>query len=367
MTKNSDEFRVVLVHTPCSELEDDRLEPPLGLLYLATILEKNGIDCTICDLSGYSSDQWQSELSKAGHANVYGFSTYSVTYFRTLSIKRLAEGLNPNALFVAGGPHASAMPKETSEQFDVVIRGEAEEIFLDTVRKFCANRIKPIAPMILQGISVKSLDDLPFPDYGLVDLKSYRRIVDGESSISLLTSRGCSYNCTFCNSLTFMRGVLRFRSPQNVVNEIVQLMEMYGTHTFRFNDDLFTFSRERIREMTKALTPLNIRYRVFARSNTMTVEASKQLAASGCKHVAIGIESMSRDMLRLMDKRTTVEENIAALFNCKAAGLAVRIYLLIGFPGETEATVNESLRILMDCPFDEFVVYAFIPYPGTAV
>lgn len=360
MFKNSN-GKVVLVHTPCLELDDDRLEPPLGILYIATVLKQNGIDCQICDLSGLSREQWRDNLAVG---DIYGFSTYSVTYNRTLEIKRMVDEINPNALKVAGGPHVSALPQECANDFDVIITGEAETIFLGVIKDFLGR--KPLKK-ILAGVPIANLDQLPFPDYDLINLQDYNRIVGGLPSVSLLSSRGCPYNCAFCNSRVFSRGQLRFRSPQNVVAEIRQLMAERSISSFRFNDDLFTFSPERIKEMTIALTPLDICYRVFARSSSMTVEAAERLYQSGCRHVAIGVESMSQKMLGLLKKKTTVQANIDAMKNAKAAGLKVRIYLLIGFPGETEQTIRESLQVLMNCDFDEFIVYAFIPYPGTAI
>jgi anaerobic magnesium-protoporphyrin IX monomethyl ester cyclase len=359
--KNRSFGKVVLINTPCSELDDDRLEPPLGILYMATILKQNGIDCEICDLSGLPKEQWQEKITIG---DVYGFSTYSVTYNRTLEIRQLAQNINPKALMVTGGPHASALAQECAKDFDLIIIGEAEVTFLEVVKAFLK---KQKTKGIITGTPIADLNQLPFPDYDLIDLSSYSRLVEGLPSISLLSSRGCPYNCAFCNSRVFSRGELRFRSPENVAAEIKQLMTKYGTTNFRFSDDLFTFSSKRVEEMTKILTPLNIRYRVFARSNSMTPKACKLLYRSGCRHVAIGIESMSQKMLDLLKKKTTVETNINAIKNAKEVGLKVRIYLLIGFPGETERTVRESLKILMDCDFDEFVVYSFIPYPGTAV
>lgn len=359
--KRNSELKVVLVHTPCPELDNDRLEPPLGILYIATTLKQNGIDCTICDLSGLPPEKWQENLALG---DIYGFSTYSVTYLRTLEIKKLIMNINPKAFTVAGGPHVSALPFEGAENFDVIITGEAEATFLEVVRNF---ESKQRIDKIIAGAPVMDLDQLPFPDYSLIDLPSYDRIVEGSPSISLMSSRGCPYNCTFCNSRVLSRGQLRFRSPQNVATEIQQLIAKYDTNSFRFGDDLFTFSPQRVKEMTDALSPLNILYRVFARSSSMTPEAAERLYQSGCRHVAIGIESMSQKMLGLLKKKTTVRTNINALKNAKAAGLKVRIYLLVGFPGETKQTVMESLRVLMDCDFDEFIVYAFVPYPGTAL
>ena len=354
-------MKIVLVHTPCPELENDRLEPPLGILYLATILKKEGIHCQICDLSGILQEDWQKSLPVA---DVYGFSTYSVNYHRTLVLRNIAKQLNPEAITLAGGPHVTALPNDCADKFDVIITGEAEDCFLELIRQIM-NGKKPKG--IFQGKPIIDLDSLPFPDYSLIDLQSYNRIVEGSSSVSLISSRGCPYQCSFCNSRVFSRGMLRFRSPENIVHEIQQLKDSYGINTFRFNDDLFTFSPARIIEMSKVLKPMEILYRVFARSSSMTKEAACMLYGSGCRHVAIGIESMSGDMLKLLKKQTDRETNIAALKNAKDAGLKVRIYLLVGFPGETEKTFQESLDVLLGCEFDEFIVYPFIPYPGTAV
>ncbi len=349
------------MHTPCEELQDDRLEPPLGILYIATLLKKSGISCEICDLSGFPEEDWEDNIS---FGDIYGFSTYSVNYHKTLILRDMAKKKNPDAIMFAGGPHVSALADICSNDFDIIIIGEAESCFLKLVKSII-NGEKPSGVFI--GEPVEDLDTLPFPDYELVDLGSYHRVVEGKRSMSLITSRGCLFKCTFCNSLIFSRGRLRFRSPENVVQEMRQLMKKYGISAFRFNDDLFTFTPDRTIEMAMALKPLNILYRVFARSNSLTEEASKALFESGCRHVAIGIESMSDTMLKLMNKNTDKATNIKALENAKRAGLKTRIYIIVGFPGETKHTFQESLDVLLKCEFDEFVIYPFIPYPGTSI
>lgn len=351
-----------LINTPCSFLEDDRLEPPLGILYLATLLHKNGYPCQICDLSSVPESEW---LNQIPPADIYGFSTYSVTYHETVKIKNMVTAqLNPKALTIAGGPHATALPEESNQDFDVVIMGEAEQAMLSLVESV-SNGVRPKGIQISRPIN--DLDELPFPDFELVDLDSYHRIVEGSPCLSILTSRGCPYSCVFCNSQLFSRGQLRFRSPNNVQREIVALQEKYQRTSFRFSDDLFTFSPERITQMTNVIKPLDIVYRVYARSNTLTPKAADQLYDSGCRHAAIGIESMSAKMLTILEKNATVEVNVRALKNAKAAGIKTRIFLLVGYPGETEATVRETIHVLEDCDFDEFVIYPFIPYPGTAL
>lgn len=353
--------RVIFVNTPVFELNDDRLEPPLGILYLATYLQKNGFPCHICDLSGVLEKDWKEYLVSG---DVFAFSTYSVTYRRTLNIRDMAKKLNPKALTIAGGPHVTAMPQECQNDFDVIICHEAEIALVELMQ---AIQKGGDIPKIIAGTPMGNLDKLPFPDYTLVDLTSYTRTVEGAPSISLISSRGCPFKCPYCNSRVFMRGELRFRTAENVVAEMKQLMDIYNTKTFRFSDDLFTFSPKRVSEMCNAIKRLNVRYRVFARSCSITQEAALKLYESGCRHIALGIESMSDRMLQILDKKTTAEINRHALENAKAAGLKVRIYMLVGFPGETEELFEESLKNILACDFDEFIVYPFIPYPGTAV
>jgi len=354
--------QVVFVVTPAAELDDDLMEPPLGILYLATILKQQGISCAICDLSGLPEEKWLGNLVTG---DIYAFSTYSVTYPRTLKIRDLVKSrLNSNATIVAGGPHASALPDECISDFDIVITGEAEQTFLEIVLKIRGGE-NPRG--IFRGIPVQELDIIPFPDYGLVDIKRYHRIVEGKSSFSILSTRGCPFKCPYCNSRVSNRGKFRLRSPENVVQEIRQLMFRYGVTNFRFGDDLFTLSHERTREMAAALRPLHIFYRVFGQAQTLDPQVCSLLDWSGCRHVSIGIETMSDIMMKNLQKHSTVDDNIAALENCRKAGLKTRIYLMVGFPGETEETVKESLKVLIDCPFDEFIVYSFIPYPGTPV
>ncbi len=360
--KKNSEVSVLFIHTPCPDLDEDRLEPPLGILYLATLISLEGFNCRICDLSGVKEEDWESKLS---YADVYAFSTYSVNFHLTKKIVRLAKSINPKATTIAGGPHVSADPLDSKRFFNVVIVGEGERRMLEIMHAI--TRGERFSRSIYVGHPVQDLDSLPFPNYDLADIDSYTRRVEGHRSISMITSRGCPFNCAFCNSRIFSRGELRLRSPEKVVEEIKLLKAKYDTDYFRFGDDLFTFSPARTIEMCRAIEPLGIRYRVFARASSLTPEACAALYKSGCRHVAVGVESMSATMLTKMYKRSTPEQNRIGLHNAKAAGLTVRIYLLVGFPGETDETFEEGLKAIKECEFDEFVVYPFIPYPGTGV
>ncbi len=357
---------VCLIHTPCLELRDDRLEAPLGLLYLASSLQARGHHVSICDLS--SIDEHDLERRIPGDFDVYGFSTYSVNYGLTRALMQQVRWRNPKALFVAGGPHATALPDRVhADGFDVVITGEAETTLCEVVASLGGrNRLTGV----LTGVPVDSLDDLQFPARHLVDHDSYSREVDGCPCMSLLTSRGCPYKCSFCNSNIMGAGKpVRQRSAANVVAEISALRQQYGVRHFRIQDDIFTLNRRRIEELTPALARQDIVYRCFARINTCAEhpDVPRMLRDSGCAHVSFGVESGSPKILTVaaMHKSQSPDQIRRGLQNAHAAGLKSRIFLIVGFPGETDATVMETLDLVKSCPWDEFSVYPLIAYPGT--
>ncbi len=356
----SQSWHTVLIHTPCCELQDDRLEPPLGLLYIATWLNSQGFTTEIVDLSGAPESDW---MSLVPPADLFGFSTYTPTYQRTLGIKDVLRQTHPEARFVAGGPHATALPTQVAKDFDHVVIGEGEAPMLTLVGRLAAGES---APQVLPESLIDDLERLPCPDYTLVDVGSYHRIVDGCPSLSILSSRGCPHLCAFCNSLVMGRArTVRYRSPSHVADEVLFLKNRWSINAFRFQDDTFTCNRPRLRELARLLTPLRIVYRCFARVGDCTPEVADLLYGSGCRHISFGVESGSPQLLERMVKHQTVAQIRRGIGNAKAAGLRVRVFLLVGFPGETWQTLGETIDLMLDLRPDEYSVYPVIPYPGT--
>jgi anaerobic magnesium-protoporphyrin IX monomethyl ester cyclase len=353
---------LALIQTPCYELEDDRLEPNLGLLYLATWLRQHGFAAQVIDLSSIPPEGWQQTIPPA---NVYGFSTYTTSYHRTLQISRLIREAYPAARMVAGGPHASALPHSVAQDFDYVVVGEGENAILRLMDEMASGRMS--SPILCEP-PIADLDTLPFPDYSLVDVSSYHRVVDGSPSLSVLTSRGCPYDCVFCNSIIMGgRQRVRFRSAENVADEIRRLKARYGITCFRFQDDVFTLSLPRLHKLTALLQGAGITYRCFGRVDQCSHAMAELLFAGGCRHIAFGVESGAPTILERMHKRQTVDQIRHGIANARAAGLVVRAYLLVGFPGETWQTVEETVNLMLECRPEEFSIYPLIPYPGTPV
>ena len=348
---------ILLIHTPVPQIEVDNLDPPMGLLYLAASIEKYGYTVEILDLSSFSENECYDFLEKKClNFKFAGFSTYTGNYNFTLKLLYFVKKCNATIITIAGGPHATALPNEVSEKFDYVICGEGDQSILQVLNGKTQKGIIYSEP-------IKDLDELPLPAYHLVNISNYTRIVNSCRAISILSTRGCPYQCVFCNSIIFSKKHFRIRSPEHVAKEINYLIQKYGILNFKFDDDLFTIQPERIKKIF-SLTP-QIVYRCFARADTLTEEMCGVLKNTGCKHVSVGVESGSTIILKKMNKGETKEEIRKGLINAKNAGLLLRIYLIVGFPGETDDTINETIDFIQEIPFDEFVVYPLIPYPGT--
>ncbi|MDR3070668.1 MAG: B12-binding domain-containing radical SAM protein [Propionibacteriaceae bacterium] len=360
-------LRVCLIHTPCADLDDDHLEAPLGLLYLASSARQAGHEVVVVDLTGTKAETFSQRVPTGW--DVYGLSTYSVNFGLTAALAAQIKLSSPRSVIVAGGPHASALPDDVLRAgFDHVISGEGESAFVELLRRI-ASGVNDNA-RIITGQPVAHLDDLPPPAYELVDVESYTRVVEGKRCLSVLTSRGCPFKCTFCNSTIMGAGQpLRFRSAGNVVAELQDLRRIYGISHFRFQDDIFAFNIRRIRELTRHLKPLQITYRCFSRVNTCSAEMARLLKDGGCVHVSFGVESGSPKILaqNAMNKGQTPEQIVWALENAHEAGLRTRIFLIVGFPGETDQTIEETLKVVKSAPWDEFSVYPLIAYPGTPI
>ena len=356
------ELSTVLVQTPCYELADDRLEPPLGLLYIATWLNSRGLKASIVDLSSLPISKAVDNIPKA---DVYGFSTYTSTYYRTLRVMQKLRDTHPGACMVAGGPHASALSEAVLQDFDFVVVGEGEKAMQRLLEGLQNGEAMP---RILNGPIIDDLDELPFPDYALVDVKTYSRVVAGRQSLSVLSSRGCPYRCVFCNSIVMghSNGV-RFRSAENVCREILDLQDRWGIRAFRFQDDTFTLAPRRLQRIRHVLGNRNITFRCFGRVDRCNRPMTDLLYESGCRHISFGVETGSPELLRRMQKGQTVSDIRSGIRNAKASGLIVRVFLLVGFPGETWETVQTTVNLMLECRPHEFSVYPLIPYPGTVL
>ncbi|GAG76643.1 unnamed protein product, partial [marine sediment metagenome] len=227
-------MRIQLIHPPHPAAIDDRLDAPLGLLRIATVLKEAGHEVAIADYTGHHSPP----IMKA---DVYGLTCYAPTVHLSSLIAKGCRKWNPEAVTVAGGAHITGLlecgEKELLPRgFDSYVAGDGELAMLDLIDDW--PDVKRTYEHPLPG----DLNEMPMTDYSFVDLESYGRTIAGGPSVPIYTSIGCPYRCAFCG-LPKQHRKIKHRSPQNVANEIEDIINIYGIRSFNFQDDTFLLDK----------------------------------------------------------------------------------------------------------------------------
>lgn len=358
--------KILLINPPSICVQNDRLEPPLGILYIASTLRENRYqNIKILDMTGCQNEMDISDkINSICASDIYGISCFSTNYVYVKKIINHLKRIDTAAYIIVGGPHPSGMPDFTikNSHADAVVVGEGEDIFTDAVAGFTkGSRPKGI----FYSNNRTDIDSYCFPARDLVDISTYSRRLAGQPVVSLLSSRGCVYHCVHCNSVVMGGGrkIAMYRSPDNVIKEIKTLRDRFTF--YRFNDDHFSGNPNLEGLLTK-IKDLDIRFRIFARIEDLNDKTCRLLKEAGCMHVSIGLESMNYDNLRIIGKK----EQIGKESNVKIAkdhGLVIRSSFMVGLPYDNDKTINGSFQKAAGLGLDEFAVYPLIPYPGTAV
>jgi len=352
---------VDLIRVPDPTCIDDLLDEPLGILYLAGLLREAGYEVRITNLAGHSWDSWQTELQEA---DLYGIQLYTPTVNLGVQIAHYIKQNFPGKPIMGGGAHPSALPNSPDlDVFDYLVIGEGEKAVItiaDAVKE------KKAISRVQKADFIEDLDSLPFPARDLIDMFSFHRKVDGNRCFGVIGSRGCCYRCSFCDHALFGDRV-RYRSIENIVEELRRIQEKFGVRHVEFFDDMWTISKKRLVDFAEQTKGMNLNYRCNGRTDILDPEIYELLAQSGCKLICYGIESGSQMILDRMRKQTTVEQNLEAIKMAQKAGIIVAGYFLLGFPGETKETIQETIDFVERSNIDQAQFYTFIPLPGCEV
>lgn len=364
-------MKVKLINPPQPNSLDDKLDPPLGLMYISAFLAKHSIESEIIDLPFFiDRKSWR---EKIGIADFYGITVYSASLYLAKEIAKIAKENNPEGKVIVGGPHPTALREEVLEDesnFDIAVMQEGELSMLELIQGKLLSSIEGIIfRNNLEVIKNKprrlnlDLDSLIEPNREILKINHYTRKVYGGLATSVITSRGCPFNCAFCCKDTFGSQV-RFHSIKRVINEIKYIISEHNIRHFLFYDDTFVFNRDRLYPICEELSKLKIIFRCNGNARYNTYEDYKMLYKAGCREIAFGIESGSQKILNIINKGVTAEQNKRAIIDAKKAGLLVKAYLMIGSPGESRETVEETKRFIAEADPDQFTLFTFIPLPG---
>lgn len=352
--------------------------PPLGLGYIAAYLKQHGISVDLVDCTFLSHEEALEKI-KQSHPRIIGI--YSMFSMRAKAIQ-LARLLRSDCeLLVAGGPLPTSNPESFMQDFDVVVIGEGEQTALELV---CAmddgtdfstvqgigfrTKNKGGIKFTSQREFIQNLDSVPFPARELFDNGAYQDYFSknfGYTTTSIMTSRGCPFKCDFCSRPVF-GSQFRTRSAANVVDEM-EIVQAFGYDRVWFADDCFTLNRRRFIGVCNEIIRRHIKigWECLSRVDTIDREVAKKMKQAGCVRVFFGIESGNDKVLALMKKQITTKQAEKAVHLAKQAGIQVGAFFIIGYPGENDETVLDTVRFASSLPLDYLSFTLPYPIPGT--
>lgn len=353
--------------------------PPLNITYLAAVLEKAGFNVNVVDCPPLEIDH--ERLGKeiaSNNPNIVGITSMSQTFPSALQAAHVAKEACPDALVVLGGPHATFMDVQTlsnSVDVDIVVRGEGEQTMLELANHVDrSEKLSDVAGITFRKNGkimrtpnrpfMENLDELPFPAYHFLPLEKYESL--GRKFFLILSSRGCPFHCSFCTMRLMDGEKVRPRSPKNVVNEMEFIREC-DAQAFSFCDEMFTLDKRRVYKICEEIKRrrIDLHWDCQTRVDKISKETLVNMKKAGCQLIGFGVESGSQKLLNAMRKGTTVEQNEKAIKMCKQVGVPVAASFMIGYPGETPETFNQTFAFIHKVKPDIVYLCVATPFPGT--
>jgi anaerobic magnesium-protoporphyrin IX monomethyl ester cyclase len=358
---------------------------PLGLASMAAYLKNQNIVCAIVDCYAHpNSDRLIRDYLQAERPAFIGLSCTTSSFLDGCRIARLAKKNLPEINTVFGGPHVSALKQKALKDFpevDFVVVGEGEKTLADLVQSggeglgtiqgvvyrtgdgdigFNGYRDQPI-----------DLDDLPFPAYEMLEgfptayslpIFNYPKA----PNTSCISSRGCPYQCSYCDRSVFRR-TYRYNSAEYLYDHLHYLKDRFGIKHINFYDDQFTFNRQRVEDFTRLMItqPLGMTFNCAVRAEHIDRDLLDRLKAAGCWMISLGIETGDEDLLAQHRQNPDLTMMAEKICQIKKAGIRTKGLLMMGLPGETEATIKKSMDYVFSLPLDDFNLSKFTPFPGS--
>jgi radical SAM superfamily enzyme YgiQ (UPF0313 family) len=350
-----------------SETNITGIYPPLAIAYISGYIKKYADNTDISFLDAHLNKMNEKKTSSFFNKNkfdVYFLQAYSLSWHSVLKTAEIIKIHNKNAFLVVGGPQITAYPYESMANglFNIGIIGEGEEISYKIIKLFNTPELYSIPVKIIKinrkitmNPNHKLTDDinlLPFPDFDLIN-NNYFSLTVQKPFATMITSRGCCYNCSFCSQI-YNGNKIRYRTPENVADEIEIYVKKYRVKEIIFFDETFTFDKNRVVDICNEIIKRNLKFifNIRTRVDKIDEEILIKLKEAGCSTIHMGIESASDKTLQNMNKGITVKTIKNAVDLCKKSGIFTRGYFILGYPGETKEdmlnTINFSKKLNLD-------------------
>jgi radical SAM superfamily enzyme YgiQ (UPF0313 family) len=359
--------------------------PPLGLLYMATLLDEHGVETSILDQpTKGSSNEETVDWIMSESPDIVGFYGLSTSGRNAALMSKQVKKRNPDISIIFGGPYATFNPERVLTKYppvDIVVRGEGEETIIELVDGLeSSSPLKDVNGITYRGgdslVStpdrplLEELDSLPFPDRSMLDGEYHSEIGGANIAVnkftSVLSSRGCPYRCRFCSCTKLCKSRWRARSVDNTLEELHYLASE-GFKQFIFVDDCFTLDPKRAMEICVRMRKegLDFEWMCEGRVDNCSYEMMKEISRAGCKILYLGIESANQRILDYYQKTITPQQSLRAVDTARKAGIDIIMgTFILGAPDETREEINNTLEFAkkLDIDIPQFNVLSI--YPG---
>ncbi len=354
---------VILIQLPSKawcrdELNHTRSLPPLGLLYIGTVLQEQGHSVRLLDMmvNPLHRDEFQAVIQDA-NADVVGINSFIESVPFALEVIALVKETLPNAKLVLGGPAPSVLAENflNRSAADYVVCYEGEETVTDLLSRL--QRPGGVKPAEVDGLAyrdgdhirinnrrplINCLDELPFPDRNLIAVDRYAQ------PFSLLTSRGCPMDCIFCSSRSFWTRRFRTRSAENILAEVLWMIDKYQARDFHIVDDTFTASHRRVYDFCRLLVSsgTDLFWKCESRVDTVNEPLLHAMYEAGCRELVFGIESGQREILKAIHKGITPEQVEQTVALARKLGFKILTLFMLGHAQDTLQTMRGTLAFM---------------------
>lgn len=369
----------------------DHIQPPLGLGYLASsVKEKHNVRILDMLKQGISVRSFKAYLA-GSHFDVIGFQLYTIDLKAVKQLLSVVREVLPEAITVIGGPHPTVCPDETLNLYeglaDYLFIGEAEASFpqfLEQVNGGSAFSNVPGLCWRNNGQIVKNppaallsdLDKLPILSWDLIKPEEYPPAQHGAfyknfPIAPIITTRGCPYRCSFCSAPVLSGGKIRKRAVSSVMEEIFLLYKTHGIREIHIVDDNFSCDKNHAKSILQAIIDsgmkISLAFPNGLRIETLDDELVGLMKKCGVYLISLGIESGSDRILGLMNKSLKVGTTVMKVELIRNSGIDMAGFFVLGFPGETEKDIEETIELSIRLPLIRANYFDFLPLPGTAI
>jgi anaerobic magnesium-protoporphyrin IX monomethyl ester cyclase len=349
---------------------------PLGLGYVAAVLEKNRIAVNIVDLSVSRGTEGKlGEVMVEEGTSIVGLTCVTENHHEAIRIARTLKAMDSDVLVVMGGVHATFASEQLLrryEDLDVIVLGEGEYTMLDLARAWMSDRqlrrVKGISYREGKKIVVtesrkriENLDELPYPAFHLLSLSSiedYPTLKHRDRILPMLTSRGCPYYCVFCATSVLHGKKYRKRTAKSVVDEIEYNNKKYHANGVAFIDDIFTLDQERTEKICDEIQRrrLSIKWACSTRVDCVTPQLLRKMREAGCFNIFYGIESANDKVLQKVRKGFNLEQVRNAIRWTQQQGIRIDASFILGLPGETRETIGKMTDFVSEMKLKDRII-----------